>query len=63
MDVFFLVCWFDGEEAAFVGVGVSEEVVDAGLVEEGGDEVGGDGVEGEGGDGGGAGGYRVQMGL
>jgi len=59
VDVFFLVWGFDGEEAAFVGVGVSEEVVDAGLVEEGGDEVGRDSVEGERGDGGGACGYRV----
>jgi hypothetical protein len=59
VDVFFLVGRLDGKETAFVGVGVSEEVVDAGLVEEGGDEVGRDSVEGERGDGGGACGYRV----
>ena len=58
MNVFFLIVGLlDGEEAAFVTVRVAEQVVDAGLVEEGGDEVGGDGVEGERGDGGGAGGY------
>jgi hypothetical protein len=59
VEVFFLVWGFDGEETALVGVGVSEEVVNAGLVEEGGNEVGGNSVEGERGDGGRAGRYRV----
>ena len=43
---------FDGEEAAFMRVWVTDKVVYAGLVEERGYEVGWDCVEGERGDGG-----------
>ena len=63
VDVFLLFTGLNGEEAAFVGVGIAKEVVYAGLMEEGRDEVSGNGIEGERGDGRRAAQYGVQMGL